>query len=69
MLAGRISPEFFINQYGPIEVQSNREQFMLYKIREGMSGRKVGLFVCGTAHLHSMSEKLRSEGFVVQGFY
>lgn len=54
--------------YGPIENQIYRENHFTKRIEKIMADRNAGLFVCGLAHLHSMSEKLRRSGFAVEAY-
>ena len=55
------------SSYGPIEVQIKREAYMIDKIQQAIAEHQVGLFVCGMAHLHSISEKLHLAGYEVSG--
>jgi hypothetical protein len=54
-----------MNEYGPFENQENRERQMAENVRGEMEKYETGLFVLGTAHLHSMFSKLHSLGFKV----
>jgi hypothetical protein len=55
-------------RYGPIEAQIKREAYMIDRICSAMTDHAVGLFVCGMAHMHSISEKLHSAGYDVDGY-
>lgn len=55
-------------RYGPIEAQINREAYMIDRICLAMTDHAVGLFVCGMAHMHSISEKLHRAGYGVDGY-
>jgi hypothetical protein len=57
-----------LNEYAPFEKQENREIRMTQNIVCTMKDHKVGLFVVGLAHLHSMMARLRDEGFNVSGY-
>lgn len=65
-----VLPPIYIPDHGPIEDQIRRENYMIAEIEKAMAGRTVGLMICGTAHLHSLAEKLHRRGFkqVVIGF-
>ena len=54
-------------RYGPIEAQIERESYMIDKICSAMADHAVGIFVCGMAHMHSVSEKLHRTGYDVEG--
>jgi hypothetical protein len=53
--------------YGPIEAQVRRESYMIDRICAEMTDHTAGLFICGIAHLHSISEKLHQVGYKVEG--
>ncbi len=53
--------------YGPIEHQILREEWMIARISEAMVMHEASVFVCGIAHLQSISEKLHRSGFDVKG--
>jgi hypothetical protein len=55
-------------EYGPLSSQENREQQMLKNIESGMQRHRVGLFIVGLAHLHSMSMKLQAEHYRVAAY-
>jgi hypothetical protein len=57
-----------MNEYGPFENQENRERRMAENVRAEMERYDVGLFILGTAHLHSVLGKLQSSGFKVVAF-
>jgi len=59
----------WMNEYGPFENQENREHRMAMNVQTEMERYETGLFMLGTAHLHSVSSKLRSLGFEVAAFY
>src|SRR5690242_1524719 len=47
-----------LSEYGPLDNQENRETLMVQNIQAKMESHRVGLFVVGVAHVHSMSMKL-----------
>jgi hypothetical protein len=47
-------PPMVIDSYGPVDVQTYREHQMVDEVQRTMSGRKVGLMICGLAHLQSL---------------
>jgi hypothetical protein len=47
-------------EYGPLNSQEHREQRMLENIEDAMQNHRVGIFILGLAHLHSMSVKLQA---------
>ena len=55
-------------EYGPLEVQERREAYMTDRISEAMKPYRVGMFIVGLGHLHSMLVKLRIAGFSVKGY-
>ena len=55
-------------EYGPLDVQEKREQKMLQNIDEAMQDHRVGLFVVGLAHLHSMAMKLHARQYRVAAY-
>ena len=57
-----------MNEYGPFENQGNRERRMVENVRAEMEKHGTGLFILGTAHLHSVFDKLQSLGFEVVAF-
>jgi hypothetical protein len=57
-----------LREYGPLRAQELREAYMVDRISQCMRSHKVGLFIVGLAHLHSMLVKLRSAEFDVRGF-
>lgn len=46
-------------EYGPLTVQEHREQQMTRNIEDAMLNHRVGIFIVGLAHLHSMAMKLQ----------
>ena len=54
--------------YGPFDEQENRESLMAENVRAEMEKCETGLFVLGTAHLHSMFGKLQRLDFAVRAF-
>lgn len=69
IFSGHTIPQFWIYRYGPLDVQTRRELFMVSKIKEKIASEGVALFVCGTGHLHSLAERLRAAAFDVKGFF
>jgi hypothetical protein len=57
-----------LQEYGPLDVQELRECYMVDKIRVFMEPYKVGLFIVGLAHLHSILSKLKAVGFDARGY-
>ena len=55
-------------EYGPFENQENRERRMAENVRVVMEKYEIGLFILGTAHLHSLLGKLQSPDFKVVAF-
>lgn len=55
-------------EYGPLGAQENREQSMLQNINDAMQSHRVGLFVVGLAHLHSMAMKLQAAQYRVAAY-
>jgi hypothetical protein len=55
-------------EYGPFENQENRERRMAENVSAEMEKYETGLFILGTAHLHSVFGKLQSLGFKVVAF-
>lgn len=60
------APQFY--EYGPLDKQENREARMVQNIQDAMKDHRVGLFIVGLAHLHSISAKLRAAGFNVAAY-
>jgi hypothetical protein len=58
-----------MHEYGPFENQEAREKRMAENVEAEMAHYEAGLFVLGTAHLHSAFGKLRCLGFKVTAFY
>jgi hypothetical protein len=57
-----------MSEYGPLHRQENRERKMLQNIQTAMEEHRVGLFLIGLGHLHSMSNKLIAADFAVTAF-
>jgi hypothetical protein len=57
-----------LQEYGPMDVQELREQYMVARIKSFMEPYDVGLFIVGLAHLHSMLSKVKAVGFDVRGY-
>jgi len=57
-----------IDEYGPFDNQENRERRMAENVQAAMEKHETGLFILGTAHLHSVFGKLHSLGFKVAAF-
>jgi len=57
-----------LQEYGPLDVQELRENYMVDCIRIFMEPYKVGLFIVGLAHLHSILSKLKTVGFDTRGY-
>jgi hypothetical protein len=57
-----------LQEYGPLDVQELRESYMVDRIRVFMEPYKIGLFIVGLAHLHSILSKLKTVGFDVRGY-
>jgi hypothetical protein len=55
-------------EYPPLIAQELRENYMVERIRVCMELHKIGLFIVGLAHLHSMLSKLKAIGFGVRGY-
>jgi hypothetical protein len=55
-------------EYGPLDAQERREQYMVSRITELMKPYDAGLFIVGLAHLHSTFCKLIQTGFEVSGY-
>jgi hypothetical protein len=55
-------------EYGPVDVQERREQWMVEILDKVMQDHSVGLFVLGLAHLHSMVMKLRARQYRVSAY-
>ena len=55
-------------EYGPLSSQENREHKMLKNIEDAMRNHRVGLFIVGLAHLHSMSMKLQGAQYRVAAY-
>ena len=60
------TPPMVLNRYGSLDVQMEREEYMLNQLAQSMQGMECGLFIVGLAHLHSMSEKLLARDFEVE---
>jgi hypothetical protein len=60
------APQFY--EYGPLDKQENREKKMVTNVQEAMKDHRVGIFVVGLAHVHSISAKLREAGFNVAAY-
>lgn len=56
------------SEYGPLDKQENREQWMVQKVKDEMKDHRVGLFIIGLAHLHSISMKLQELNFSVSAY-
>jgi|ERR1700676_4512866 hypothetical protein len=57
-----------LTEYGPVNLQTAREQHMLNRVQEAMVGAQTGLVIAGSAHHHSLAEKLTASGFCVDSF-
>jgi len=57
-----------VYEYGPLDKQENREQRMTQNIQDKMNGHRVGLFIVGLGHIHSISLKLRQANFNVAAY-
>jgi hypothetical protein len=57
-----------LREYGPLQTQELRENYMVERIRRAMEPHKVGLFIVGLAHLHSILVKIEAAGFEVRGY-
>lgn len=57
-----------MHEHGPFENQEAREKRMAKNVEAQMEKYETGLFILGTAHLHSVFAKLRSLGFKVVAF-
>jgi hypothetical protein len=55
-------------EYGPLSSQENREQQMLKNLEDAMQNHRVGIFIIGLAHLHSMSMKLQTARYRVSAY-
>jgi len=55
-------------EYGPLSSQENREQQMLRNIEDSMPNHRVGIFILGLAHLHSISMKLQAARYRVTAY-
>ncbi len=47
-----------LNEYGPLDAESAREEQMLRSIRKKMEDYAGGIFLVGIAHTHSLSSQL-----------
>ena len=57
-----------LQEYGPLAAQERREGYMVERIGVFMEPYKVGLFIVGLAHLHSILCKLKVAGFDARGY-
>lgn len=58
-----------LREYGPIPLQTKREQYMLDKIQESMTTLQVAILVVGLAHHQSLAEKLTMAGYEIEAFW
>jgi hypothetical protein len=58
-----------LREYGPIALQTAREQYMLGKIQEATQESQTTLLIAGLAHHQSLAEKLASLGYGIEAFY
>jgi hypothetical protein len=57
-----------LQEYSPLDAQERREGYMVERIGILMEPYKVGLFIVGLAHLHSILCKLAVAGFDARGY-
>jgi hypothetical protein len=57
-----------LQEYGPMDVQELRENYMIDRIKTFMEPFNVGLLIVGLAHLHSILSKLKAAGLDVRGY-
>jgi hypothetical protein len=57
-----------LQEYGPLDAQEQRENYMVERVRAAMGNYEVGLFIVGNAHLHSVLSELKAIGFEVRGY-
>lgn len=57
-----------MNEYGPLANQESRERWMVENIEREMGDHKVGIFIVGYAHVHSICLKLKDRGFNVKAY-
>jgi hypothetical protein len=59
---------FLLAEYGPVDLQTAREQQMIDKTQEVTKDAETILLIAGLAHHQSLSEKFTNLGFNVEGF-
>jgi hypothetical protein len=57
-----------LQEYGPLNAQELREDYMVERIKTFMEPYDAGLFIVGLAHLHSILLRLKAVGFEVRGY-
>jgi hypothetical protein len=57
-----------LREYGPITLQTKREQYMLGQIEEATGTSHIALLIAGLAHHQSLAEKLISRGYEIEAF-
>jgi len=57
-----------LREYGPIALQTAREQYMLDRVQEVTSDSQTALLIAGLAHHQSLAEKLTDLGYEIEAF-
>jgi hypothetical protein len=57
-----------LREYGPIALQTAREQYMLDQIQEATRELQAALLIAGLAHHQSLAEKLAGLGYEFEAF-
>ncbi len=57
-----------LREYGPIALQTAREQYMLDRIQELTNESQTALLIAGLAHHQSLAEKLSNLGYDIEAF-
>lgn len=57
-----------LREYGPIALQTAREQYMLDQVREATNESQIALLIAGLAHHQSLAEKLTNLGYDIEAF-
>lgn len=65
-IRGDVKP--ILQEYGPLNVQELRENYMVDHITFFMEAHTAGMLIVGLAHLHSLLSKLKAAGFEVRGY-
>ncbi len=57
-----------LREYGPIALQTAREQYMIDRVQEATTEAQTTLLIAGLAHHQSLAEKLKNLGYEIEAF-